>query len=102
MKVKILKEIIREKGLRQDFLAKKLNLSQYGFSLKLNGKNEFKWSEIEKLISILNLNDSERDKIFFSWLVILKHILKGTKRKEEKWKKYIEDLNWLTKKMKKS
>lgn len=66
MKFKILKEIIREKGLRQDFIAKKLNLSQYGFSLKLNGKNEFKWSEIEKIIIILNLNEEEKNKIFFS------------------------------------
>lgn len=66
MKFKILKEIIREKGLRQDFIAKKLNLSQYGFSLKLNGKNEFKWSEIEKIITILNLNEEEKNKIFFS------------------------------------
>ncbi|WP_339009697.1 DUF739 family protein [Fusobacterium animalis] len=66
MKLNILKDIIKEKGFRLDFIAKQLKLSTYGFSLKLNGKNEFKWSEIEKIVELLKLNEKEKKKIFFN------------------------------------
>lgn len=66
MKLNILKETIKEKGFRLDFIAKQLNLSSYGFSLKLNGKNEFKWSEIEKIVEVLKLDEKEKKKIFFN------------------------------------
>lgn len=66
MKLNVLKEIIKEKGFRLDFIAKQLKLSTYGFSLKLNGKNEFKWSEIEKIVELLKLDEKERKKIFFN------------------------------------
>lgn len=65
MKTEALKDIIKERGYRHDYLAKELKLSIYGFSLKLNGKNEFKISEVEKLTCILNLSSSQRDNIFF-------------------------------------
>lgn len=66
LKLNILKDIIKEKGFRLDFIAKQLKLSTYGFSLKLNGKNEFKWSEIEKIVELLKLNEKEKKKIFFN------------------------------------
>ena len=66
LKLNILKDTIKEKGFRLDFIAKQLKLSTYGFSLKLNGKNEFKWSEIEKIVELLKLNEKEKKKIFFN------------------------------------
>lgn len=66
MKLDILKETIKKRGFRLDFIAKQLNLSIYGFSLKLNGKSEFKWSEVEKIIEVLKLDEIEKKKIFFN------------------------------------
>ena len=66
LKLNILKDTIKEKGFRLDFIAKQLKLSTYGFSLKLNGKNEFKWSEIEKIVELLKLDEKEKKKIFFN------------------------------------
>lgn len=73
MKLNVLKETIKEKGFRLDFIAKQLKLSTYGFSLKLNGKNEFKWSEIEKIVELLKLDEKERKKIFLISYVIIIH-----------------------------
>ena len=66
LRLNILKQTIKEKGFRLDFVAKKLKLSTYRFSLKLNGKNEFKWSEIEKIVELLKLDEKEKKKIFFN------------------------------------
>ena len=66
MKVELLKSKIKEKGLKFEFIAGQLNLSKQGFSSKINGANEFKWSEIRKIATILELTPSEREKIFFS------------------------------------
>lgn len=48
------------------YLAQKLDLSEYGFVLKIDGKNEFKVSEIKRLVAILNLSAKEKDQIFFA------------------------------------
>nr|DAM42684.1 MAG TPA: hypothetical protein [Caudoviricetes sp.] len=32
---------------------------------KVNGENEFKVSEVKKISELLNLNEKEREKIFF-------------------------------------
>ena len=49
-----LKNKINENGLKLSFIAKQLELSYYGLQLKLDGKSDFKWSEIVKLNKILN------------------------------------------------
>lgn len=65
MNHQLLKDKIKEKGLKKQHIAKELKLSSYGLNLKLSGKNEFKWSEIEKLILILRLDEKEKKIIFF-------------------------------------
>ena len=49
--------------LKKKDVAKHLGLSEQGFLKKLNNKNEFKASEIAKLVKLLNLKDAS---IFFS------------------------------------
>lgn len=61
-----LKNKINENGLKLSFIAEQLELSYYGLQLKLNGKSDFKWSEIVKLNKILNLTEKDRDLIFFN------------------------------------
>lgn len=61
-----LKNIIEKKGMKYLYLAKKLNLSAYGLSKKINNETEFKASEIVKLCEILKIDVIERDGIFFA------------------------------------
>jgi putative transcriptional regulator len=56
-------ELRREKGLTQDDMAKLLNLSRVGYSLKETGKNDFKHSEMNKISKFFKL---EVGKIFLS------------------------------------
>lgn len=62
-----LRRVIQESGLKLQFLAKELGLSRYGFQKKLDGKSEFKASEIERLCQLLRLEDLQiRQNIFFA------------------------------------
>lgn len=62
----LLRTKIKESGFKMKYLAQKLDLSEYGFVLKIDGKNEFKVSEIKRLVAILNLSAKEKDQIFFA------------------------------------
>lgn len=62
----LLKTKIKESGFKMKFLADKLNLSEYGFALKVSGKNEFKLSEMKYLSEILNISNEDRNLIFFN------------------------------------
>lgn len=60
-----LKKLIEEKGLKYSFLIKKLGISYTSLCRKLNGKSEFKASEITTLSEVLGLtNANEIMKIF--------------------------------------
>lgn len=48
---------MREKGLTQAMVAKWLGLSAQAFSNKINGKTDFKLSELEALCKILEISD---------------------------------------------
>lgn len=62
-----LREKIKEKGLKYSFLAKKLGLSAYGLSLKIDNKNEFRTSEVAILCEILGITSlKEKEKLFFA------------------------------------
>lgn len=62
-----LKAIIASKGLKMKFVAEQLGLSNYGLSLKLDNKNEFKMSEVVSLCKLLDISDPEqRERIFFA------------------------------------
>lgn len=62
----LLNEKIEKSGYKRSYIAEKLNLTTYGLSLKLNGYNEFKASEIYKISELLKLSLKDRDEIFFA------------------------------------
>lgn len=47
-------------------IAEKLGLTRQSFYNKLNGKREFKVSEIQMLAQVLNLSEVEKNNIFFA------------------------------------
>lgn len=65
---KLLKQEIKKSGIKLKFIAERLGISAYGLQLKIDGKNEFKNSEIIAICDTLNLANHMRDKIFFSTL----------------------------------
>lgn len=65
--VELLREKIDDSGYKIAYLAKNLGLSPQGFYLKLNGANEFKATEIQKLCELLKISDpAEMKCIFFA------------------------------------
>lgn len=61
----LLKATIRERGVTQCHLAKELGISDQSLSLKINGKSDFKLSEIKRLKALLHLTTAEVIGIFF-------------------------------------
>lgn len=62
-----LRDIIEKKGIKYSYLAERLGLSNYGFALKVDGKNEFKTSEVAKLCELLGITSlREKERIFFA------------------------------------
>lgn len=65
--VELLREKIDKSGYKLSYLAKQLGITPQGFYLKINGTNEFKATEIQKLCEILCISDSEEMmRIFFA------------------------------------
>ena len=61
------RQIIEEKGLKLNYIARKLGISPYSLSLKLNNQNEFKSSEISTMCDLLGISDlKEKESLFFS------------------------------------
>lgn len=64
---KALQKRIDDSGLKQEFIARQLGLSSYGFAKKRDNETQFKPSEIEKLCEILHIGTlEERFAIFFA------------------------------------
>ena len=62
----LLKDYIKESGYKISFLAQQLGISEHSMSRKINGKNEFKASEIEILCKFLKISTKDRMAIFFA------------------------------------
>lgn len=62
----LLKDYIKKSGYKITFLAKQLGITEHSLSRKVNGKNEFKASEIETLCGILKIGTKDRMSIFFA------------------------------------
>lgn len=60
-----LNDDLRKKGLKKSYIAQKLNLSEPSLSRRLNGINEWRVSEVEKLSNLLGYDSCTRDSIFF-------------------------------------
>ena len=63
-----LRRRIKASGYKQEYLAKRLGLSESGLRNKLDGRTQFKLHEVEQLCRLLNIGAQERDRIFF-WKV---------------------------------
>lgn len=60
-----LRNLIDDSGLKMNFIASELNLSRESLYYKLEGKTEFKVSEVQKLTRVLNMSNDMRNIIFF-------------------------------------
>jgi plasmid maintenance system antidote protein VapI len=63
---KLLEEAIEQSGLKKGKIAERLGLSRAGLSNLINGRAEFRASQILVLSDMLGLSDAERDAIFFA------------------------------------
>ncbi len=61
-----LRALLIENNLTSEDVAKELGISKQSFSMKLNNKREFKSSELNKLVVLLNLTDKDFLPIFFA------------------------------------
>lgn len=61
-----LKKTIEESGLKKIAIAQKLGISLHALVNKVNGKSEFKVTEVLMLESILGLRNEETRAIFFN------------------------------------
>lgn len=55
-----------ENNLTNEDVAKELGISKQSFSMKANNKREFKASELNKLVILLNLAETDFLPIFFA------------------------------------
>lgn len=63
----LLKAKIHNSGLKIGYLAEQMGLSRQGLYHKINDRNEFTTSEVQKLCELLNIDSlEERSKIFFA------------------------------------
>lgn len=62
----LLKDKIKESGMKIQYVAIQIGLTPAGLYKKLNNGSEFKVSEIMALTRVLNLSSEERDAIFFA------------------------------------
>lgn len=63
---KILKEKIKDKGLKLKYVAGELGIHPYSLTLKLSGKRDFLQKEANTLADILDLTNDEKLNIFFN------------------------------------
>lgn len=62
----LLKEVIRESGVKVSVLADKVGISRQSLSMKLNGERRFDQGEIMALKTSLHLSDEQFMLIFFN------------------------------------
>ena len=61
----LLEKVIRDSGMTITAIAEKSNILRETLYNRLNGKGEFKASEIYSISKVLNFTNEERDAIFF-------------------------------------
>lgn len=63
----LLKNKIKESGVKLGFIVEKLNTSYHWLNKKIENEQSFKAWEIQTLCEILNITDpAEKDRIFFA------------------------------------
>lgn len=66
MDLEKIKNKIKEKGLKQNYIASRLNITETALSRKLIGKNLFTINEIKELCILLDLSKEEKLKFFLN------------------------------------
>ena len=64
-----LNNIIKSKGVKKNYLASVLGISNQAFQNKMNGKTLFKVTEIVKIANVIGLSKEDIYNIFFAPLV---------------------------------
>ena len=62
---RLLEARIREKGLKKGYLAEQLGVSRTTFTSLIRNKTAFKVSQVQKLCSILDIEDEETLRAIF-------------------------------------
>jgi hypothetical protein len=62
----LLEQYIEKSGYKKSFIAEKLGITAYGFTLKVNNKSEFKASEMTILCKLLKIGAKDKEAIFFA------------------------------------
>lgn len=62
----LLKEIVKESGLKKTFIAERMGVSYSTYMRKESGKSPFYSDELSIMWSLLNLSEKEVTDIFFS------------------------------------
>ncbi|MFV0351197.1 MAG: toxin-antitoxin system, antitoxin component, Xre family protein [Oscillospiraceae bacterium] len=63
---KMLRDFIKDAGIKYGAVAKAANLTYQGFLNKMNNDSEFKVSEIKSISKFTNMPKDIRDEIFFA------------------------------------
>lgn len=66
VRLEVLKDRIDDSGMTMTAIANKSGISRVTLYNKLDGRGEFKVSEISALCRVLHMSDLERDSIFFN------------------------------------
>ncbi len=61
-----LKAKMKDSGYKFEWVASQLNIHRASLQNKIEGRTEFKASEIQKLGELLNMTAQQRDSIFFA------------------------------------
>lgn len=64
MNLEKIKNKIKEKGLKHNYISSELEITPTAFARKINGKNMFTIKEMKKLSILLKLNDKEKLEFF--------------------------------------
>lgn len=62
----LLRGKIEQSGYKLGFIAGKLGITYQGFLKKINNESEFKASEIQILYNLLDMDEADREAIFFA------------------------------------
>ena len=62
----LLRKRVKDAGLKYRHIATELALTPFGLQKKIDGKNDFRASEITRLSRILSLSCIDRERIFFA------------------------------------
>ena len=61
-----LKRVIKDSGIPITIISKKTHMDRRSLYNKINGKTEFKVSEMDSLSKVIGLNEKQKSEIFFA------------------------------------